>query len=66
VGRTAKFYRQLGRKIQVHHNAFQKYLTKMVAGADWEQKASAAIGFVKAIETLWKKPNIALKKPQFH
>jgi hypothetical protein len=34
--------------------------------ADWGQKASAAIGFIKATETLRKKLHITLKKPQFH
>jgi hypothetical protein len=29
VGRSAKSYRELGRKIQVHHNTVKKYLTKM-------------------------------------
>jgi hypothetical protein len=33
---------------------------------DWDQKASAAIGFIKPTKTLRKKPYIALKKPQFH
>jgi hypothetical protein len=28
TGRSAKFYRELGRKIQVHHNTVKKYLTK--------------------------------------
>jgi hypothetical protein len=31
-------------------------------GADWGQKASAAISFIKATETLWKKPHVTLKK----
>jgi hypothetical protein len=35
-------------------------------GVDWEQKASAAIGFIKTTEALKKiKPHITLKKPQF-
>jgi hypothetical protein len=29
VGRSAKSYREFGRKIQVHHNTVKKYLTKM-------------------------------------
>jgi DNA-binding transcriptional regulator YhcF (GntR family) len=29
VGRSAKSYRELGRKIQIHHNTVKKYLTKM-------------------------------------
>jgi hypothetical protein len=29
AGRSAKSYRELGRKIQVHHNTVKKYLTKM-------------------------------------
>jgi hypothetical protein len=36
----------------------------LVLGAVWVQKASAAIGFIKATETLWKKPHITSKKPQ--
>jgi hypothetical protein len=36
------------------------------AGADWSQKASAAIGFITATQTLWKQPHITLKKPLFH
>jgi hypothetical protein len=31
-------------------------------GADWEQKASVAIGFIKATETLQKKPHNHFKK----
>jgi hypothetical protein len=31
--------------------------------ADWDQKASAALGFIKV--TLGKKPHITLTKPQF-
>jgi hypothetical protein len=37
----------------------------MGSRADWDQKAPAAIGFIKATKTLLKKPYIALKKPQF-
>jgi hypothetical protein len=29
AGRSAKLYRELGRKIQVHHDTDKKYLTKM-------------------------------------
>jgi hypothetical protein len=29
AGRSAKSYRELGRKIQVHHKIVKKYLTKM-------------------------------------
>jgi hypothetical protein len=29
TGRTAKSYRELGQKIQVHHNTVKKYLTKI-------------------------------------
>jgi DNA-binding CsgD family transcriptional regulator len=29
AGRSAKSYRELSRKIQVHHNTVKKYLTKM-------------------------------------
>jgi DNA-binding transcriptional regulator YhcF (GntR family) len=29
AGRSAKSYRELGRKIQVHHKTVKKYLTKM-------------------------------------
>jgi DNA-binding CsgD family transcriptional regulator len=29
AGRSAKSYRELGRKIQVHHNTVKKYLTKI-------------------------------------
>jgi hypothetical protein len=29
ASRSAKLYRELGRKIQVHHNTVKKYLTKM-------------------------------------
>jgi hypothetical protein len=34
--------------------------------ADWCQKASTAIGFIKASETLRRNLHITLKKPQFH
>jgi hypothetical protein len=36
------------------------------AGTDSNQNATAAIGFIKTLETLRKKPHITLKKPQFH
>jgi hypothetical protein len=36
------------------------------AGAGRGQKASAAIGFIKATEILRKKPHITLKKLLFH
>jgi hypothetical protein len=36
-----------------------------IAVADWGQKAYAAIGFTKTIETLVKNPHITLTKPQF-
>jgi hypothetical protein len=36
------------------------FLVHVTAGADWDQKDSAAIGFIK--ETLWKNPHITLKK----
>jgi hypothetical protein len=35
------------------------------AGANWRQKASTAIGFIKTTEAIRKKPHIPLKKPQF-
>jgi hypothetical protein len=39
AGRSAKSYRELGRKIQVHHNTVKKYLTKM--GVHRKAKKSA-------------------------
>jgi hypothetical protein len=37
---------------------------RLKAEADWGQKASVAIGFIKATEKLRKKPHITLKKPR--
>jgi DNA-binding transcriptional regulator YhcF (GntR family) len=39
TGRSAKSYRELGQKIQVHHNTVKKYLTKM--GVHHKTKKSA-------------------------
>jgi hypothetical protein len=45
-----------------YHNipGFQSYSPQSLSGADWGQKASAAIGFIET-ETLRKMPHITLK-----
>jgi hypothetical protein len=47
--------------IDRHHSIISIHLRGVLPGADWGQKASTAIGFMKATETLRKKPHITLK-----
>jgi hypothetical protein len=52
--------------VSIFFFAIQSLLQQSGAGTGWGQKASAAIGLIKTLDTLRKKPHITLKKPQFH